>query len=96
MMARRLSAAAKYMLLSLLTAAAIAPFWWLAVTSLRADGVYAAAGWEMFVPAHLTLEYYAKLFQVQEQLPLARLFLNTLFLCGVGVVLEVSLAALAA
>lgn len=95
-MQRRFFTAAKYLILSLLAVLAVAPFWWMAAVSVRADGVFGASAAEMFFPAHLTSAYYQKLWAVREQLPLLRYLANSLLLCGAGVCLEVSLASLAA
>lgn len=84
------------LLLAVLTLAALAPFWWLVATSLRADGVFAASVTDMFFPRHLTLRYYGELWALREHLPWLRFCVNSLVLCAVGVALEVSLASLAA
>ncbi|MBQ7567346.1 carbohydrate ABC transporter permease [bacterium] len=86
----------RWLLLSVLALAAAAPFWWMVTVSLRADGVFGSSLAELFWPAHFTLEYYAKLWALREQLPLLRFFANSALLCAIGVVLEVSLASLAA
>ncbi len=93
---RQVLAGFKYAFLILVALAAIIPFWWLVATSLRAEGVFSARGWELFFPSHLTLDYYAKLLGLGELLPLGRFLANSLFLCAVGVILEVGLASLCA
>ena len=85
----------KLFFILLLLGAALAPFWWLLVTSCRADGVY-GNGWSLLWPQTWTIDYYKRLLSAQDQLPMLRFFLNTLIYCIFGVALEVSLSALAA
>ncbi len=85
----------KLFFIALLLCAALAPFWWLFVTSCRADGVY-GNGWSLLWPQTWTIDYYKRLLSAQNQLPMLRFFLNTVIYCIFGVALEVSLSALAA
>lgn len=89
------SQALKFIFILLLLGAALAPFWWLFVTSCRADGVY-GSGWNVLWPQIWTGEYYQRLLGAQDQLPMLHFFFNTLVYCAFGVILEVSLSALAA
>lgn len=86
---------AKYLLISLVIIISIAPFWWLFVTSVRADGMY-GSGWHTLWPEEFTSAYYLKLLDAQQQLPMLRFLFNTAVYCVCGVTLEVMLAALAA
>lgn len=85
----------RFVLILSLIAAAIMPFWWLLVTSCRADGVY-GSGWHTLWPQAWTVNYYKRLLFAQNQLPMLRFLFNTLVYCAAGVFLEVSLASLAA
>ncbi|MGM9991591.1 MAG: carbohydrate ABC transporter permease [Candidatus Bruticola sp.] len=71
------------------------PFWWLFITSWKADGVY-GTGLHLLWPTRWTSAYYERLFAANNQLPLLRFFINTVLYCILGVLLEVSIAALAA
>ncbi len=93
--AELLNKAFKLVFIFILLIAALAPFWWLFVTSCRADGVY-GSGWNVLWPQTWTIDYYKRLLLAQDQLPMLRFFFNTLIYCIAGVVLEVSLATLAA
>lgn len=95
-MRHRFYCAARFLLISLLALLAVAPFWWITAVSLRSGGVFSSTLAEMFFPSHVTAAYYQKLWAVREQLPLLRFFANSLLLCVLGVILEVSLASLAA
>ncbi|MDO5297241.1 MAG: carbohydrate ABC transporter permease [bacterium] len=86
----------RWLALSVLALAAVVPFWWIAVVSVRADGVFSSSIGEMFFPSRLTIKYYCKLWEVREQLPLLRFFGNSLLLTAGGVLLEVALASMAA
>lgn len=87
--------ALKLVLILLLLGGSLAPFWWLLVTSCRADGVY-GSGWHLLWPQAWTIDYYKRLLLAQDQLPMLRFFLNTLIYCACGVILEVGLSSLAA
>jgi len=93
---RVLRALGLYLVLCALALVATVPFLWLVSTSLRSGDVFTARGLVDLVPRDWTVEYYVRLFQVTEQLPLLRFFWNTLVICLWGVLLEVGLAALAA
>lgn len=86
---------AKFLLTGLAMTLAIAPFWWLLVTSLRADAVY-GSGLAALWPQEWTLVYYQRLWSAREQLPLVRFLFNTLLYCALGVSMEVCTASLAA
>jgi putative chitobiose transport system permease protein len=85
-----------YLLLTGLALFATIPFLWLLSTSLKSGDVFTSRGLLDLIPREPTLEYYVRLLGMNEQLPLLRFFWNTAVICAWGVVLEVSLAALAA
>ena len=85
-----------YCFLAALALFTTVPFLWLLSTSLKSGDVFTARGLLDLVPQHPTLEYYARLLEMNEQLPLLRFFWNTALICLWGVGLEVALAALAA
>lgn len=91
-----LRTAALYAFLTALALFTTVPFLWLLSTSLKSGDVFTGGGLLDLIPKQPTLEYYGKLFAMQEQLPLLRFFLNTAVLCFWGVVLEVAFAAMAA
>jgi len=93
---RNLRTLGLYLLLAGLALFATVPFLWLLSTSLKSGDVFTSRGLLDLVPREPTLEYYIRLLGMNEQLPLLRFFWNTAVICVWGVVLEVSLAALAA
>lgn len=93
---RNLRTLGLYLLLAGLALFATVPFLWLLSTSLKSGDVFTSRGLLDLVPREPTLEYYVRLLGMSEQLPLLRFFWNTAVICVWGVVLEVSLAALAA
>jgi putative chitobiose transport system permease protein len=93
---RNLRTLGLYLLLAGLALFATVPFLWLLSTSLKSGDVFTSRGLLDLIPREPTLEYYVRLLGMSEQLPLLRFFWNTALICVWGVVLEVSLAALAA
>ena len=93
---RNLRTLGLYLLLAGLALFATVPFLWLLSTSLKSGDVFTSRGLLDLIPREPTLEYYVRLLGMSEQLPLLRFFWNTAVICVWGVVLEVSLAALAA
>lgn len=93
---RRFAVVVWYVAMLGLAAFSVIPFWWLVATSLTSGDVFAAAGWRVLIPEHFTLEYYVRLWQMQEHLPMLSFFGNSLLLCSFGVLAEVGLASLAA
>lgn len=85
----------KYVLILFFVISAVLPFWWLVAVSLREGNMF-SQGWSILLPQKMTLSYYHKLLFAQNNLPLAKFFLNTLIYCLLGVVFEVTLASLAA
>ncbi len=93
---RNLRTLGLYLLLAGLALFATVPFLWLLSTSLKSGDVFTSRGLLDLIPREPTLEYYVRLLGMNEQLPLLAFFWNTAAICLWGVVLEVSLASLAA
>jgi putative chitobiose transport system permease protein len=88
---RRLASAARSVVLVLLAVITAFPFVWLLATSLRSSGTVFSFP-PVIIPRPPTLANYVGVWQT---MPIARFFLNTAYITGMGIALTVVVSALA-